>query len=291
MDQGSRSGDSPIARGYLNEDFMLFHLKDCKGEQFAEHFHDFYKIIVFVAGTVTYLIEGRAYRLQPWDILLVTGRKIHRPVITPDQSYERYVLWVKSEFLDAQSLPDSRLLACFEKVSAQRQSLLRPVPEGVSYIKSLLYEIKTAGVRKADGDSVTQKAYFLLLLVYLNRLFRQAAVMKQTTDFQYDTTITQVIDYINQNLAADLRVVVLAERFYLSQSYLMHKFKKQTGYSLHNFILKKRLIAAHELIKQGEPYMEASSRCGIADYSSFVRAFCKYFGRSPRNYIGEKEHG
>ena len=34
-------------RGYLNEDFLLFHLKDCKGEQYEYHYHDFYKIIYF----------------------------------------------------------------------------------------------------------------------------------------------------------------------------------------------------------------------------------------------------
>jgi AraC-like DNA-binding protein len=287
MSRDSLNTSAGIARGYLNEDFLVFHLQDCHGEQFAEHFHDFCKIIVFIAGKVTYLVEGRSYRLRPWDVLLITGREIHRPIISPDKRYERYVLWIKPEFLADQSLSDSNLSACFENAFAQCQSLLRPTPEAVGYLQSLLQEIDRATTDRLDGAGVTKRAYLLLLLVYLNRLYRQGNVRQPSADSLTDPIVAQVIEYINRNLAGDLRVGTLAEQFYLSESHLVHKFRKQTGYSLHSFILQKRLLAAHGLIKQGSAYMEASMQCGFGDYSSFVRAFSKYFGRSPRKYFGQ----
>jgi quercetin dioxygenase-like cupin family protein len=60
-----------VKRGYLNEDFHFFRLKDQKKNEFEYHYHDFNKIIIFLSGEVTYLIEGKSYILKPWDILLV----------------------------------------------------------------------------------------------------------------------------------------------------------------------------------------------------------------------------
>lgn len=70
-------------RGYLNSDFRLFHLTDTKKQDFEYHYHDFDKIIIFIRGRVTYRIEGQAYELQPYDIVLVSHNDIHRPDIDP----------------------------------------------------------------------------------------------------------------------------------------------------------------------------------------------------------------
>ncbi|NLL74012.1 MAG: AraC family transcriptional regulator, partial [Clostridiales bacterium] len=37
-------------RGYLNEDFLFFKLRDQKKNEFEFHYHDFNKIIIFLSG-------------------------------------------------------------------------------------------------------------------------------------------------------------------------------------------------------------------------------------------------
>ena len=64
----------------------------------------------------------------------------------------------------------------------------------------------------------------------------------------------------------------------------MHQFKKNTGYSIHQFIMQKRLIQANSYIKKGLPTMEVSQQCGFGDYSNFVKAFKKKYGLSPKKY-------
>ena len=58
-------------RGYLNEGFRLFHLKDSRAPKLDYHYHEFDKLILLLGGKVTYVVEGVTYFLQPWDILLV----------------------------------------------------------------------------------------------------------------------------------------------------------------------------------------------------------------------------
>ena len=50
-------------RGYLREDFRLFHLKGAMEEQFDWHYHTFHKLIFFLGGQSGYGVEGRSYPL------------------------------------------------------------------------------------------------------------------------------------------------------------------------------------------------------------------------------------
>ena len=47
-----------VKRGYLKEDFRLFHLKDSRAQKLDYHYHEFDKLILFLGGKVAYLVEG-----------------------------------------------------------------------------------------------------------------------------------------------------------------------------------------------------------------------------------------
>ena len=64
----------------------------------------------------------------------------------------------------------------------------------------------------------------------------------------------------------------------------MHRFKEQTGYTLHNYISQKRLILAKELLLNNESVMKVSEKCGFIDYSSFLRSFRKMYGTTPKDF-------
>ena len=46
-------------RGYLLEDFRLFHLKDDRGTKVDYHYHEFCKIVLLLSGSGSYTVEGR----------------------------------------------------------------------------------------------------------------------------------------------------------------------------------------------------------------------------------------
>ena len=93
-------------RGYLWEDFRLFHLKDSRAQTLREHYHEFDKLVLCLSGHVTYTVEGVTYFLQPWDMLLVGHGLIHRVEIDPSEPYERVVIWLGRDWLDRLSTPE-----------------------------------------------------------------------------------------------------------------------------------------------------------------------------------------
>lgn len=279
--------DVPITgsrRGYLNKDFEFFHLKDRKSMEFELHFHDFNKIIVFISGNVTYLIEGKAYKLKPWDILLVSSSEIHKAIIGSTGTYERMIIWVNSNFLLKYNSPKGNLLTCFDIASKEKRNILRLNPELLRQGKYILSQLKEEFGREEFGGQVLKNSLFLQFIVYLNRLYLKPESIKHQADGYYDESIGEVIKHINENLCEDMSIDGLASKFYMSKYHLMHKFKIQTGYTIHSYILQKRLMMANTLIKSEKSIAEACEECGFGDYSSFVRAFKRMYGLSPKKY-------
>lgn len=273
-----------IKRGFLKEDFRFFHLKDKKHSEFEFHYHDFNKIIIFMSGKVTYLIEGKAYKLKPWDILLVNSNEVHKPLIGSEEAYERIVIWVNSSFLINHNSKDCNLLSCFEVALKEKLNIMRLKAEYLTDIKHILSQLETACSSKEFGSDILKNSLFLQLVVYLNRLFLGTQEQKELSDIEYDENIGGILNYINENLSEDLSIENLAERFYMNKYYLMHKFKKQTGYTVHSYIVQKRLIMANSLIKKGEPITQVYIECGFTDYSNFIRAFKNSYGLAPKKY-------
>lgn len=282
-----------IKRGYLNEDFRFFHLKDKKSEEHTFHYHDFNKIVIFISGNATYVIEGKYYKLRPWDILFVGSNELHKPMIDPNEYYERIIIWVNSNFLINHSAEDGDLFTCFEMAMKEKIKLFRLSPDNLNIIKETLFSLEKE-IRERDfGAKILQNAIFLQLFVHLNRFILRMQTKKDEKDIQYDETIVNILAYINENLESDLSIDSLAARFYMNRYYLMHHFKNQTGYTLHHYILQKRLAKAAVMIKKGLQIAYVSDQCGFGDYSSFVRAFKKSFGLSPKQYykaIEEIQH-
>lgn len=273
-----------VKRGYLNEDFLFFKLKDQKKNEFEFHYHDFNKIIIFISGDVTYIIEGKSYKLKPWDILLVGRNDLHLPIISEAVPYERMILWLNPVFLEEHKKNNCDLQSCFALAKERKLNLIRTGKLDISDIKNNLKELEEALVTDAFGSEIMKNALFIELMVRINRLFLSMDIDKGLDDIKFDARIEAILEYINSNLDSDLSIDALSNRFYLNKYYLMHLFKNETGYTLYNYIQKKRAIQAADLIKKGIQAGEVCSLCGFADYSTFVRTFKKEFKLSPKQY-------
>ena len=261
--------------GYLKEDFRLFHINDQTKKDFSYHYHDFHKIIVFISGKVTYHIEGKAYHLKPRDILLVSQGAIHKPEIDPSVPYERYIFWIRDD------LSCQELNTCFQKANDRSFNLVRADSALQERLKDLLPEIEQTLQNTHFGDPVLRDALFTQFMIYINRIFLRTSSSPDKKAYSSDTQVEQLLKYINRNLSENLSIDQLANRFFFSKYHMMRKFKNETGYTIHNYITSKRLLMARSLISQGMPIMKAAQASGFHDYTTFVRAYKKQFGKAP----------
>ena len=261
--------------GYLNEQFRLFHIKDQTKKEFAYHYHDFHKVVIFISGKATYHIEGKAYNLRPWDILLVDRHAIHHPEIDASVPYERFILWIQND------IPWQELLKCFQKANDRSYNLIRLHPSLQEKLKEILLELESATKSDAFAKDLLAQSLFLQFMIYVNRIFLEKQYIFDRKSYSFDSQIADILQYINHNLKEDLSVETLSARYYVSKYHLMRKFKQETGYTLHNYIVNKRLLMARTLISNGMPVTKAAQESGFAEYSTFSRAYRKQFKTNP----------
>ena len=269
-----------VKTGYLTEKFRLFHLKDREPKEYEYHYHDFYKLIWFISGNVEYHIEGKAYKLEPHDILLVNIGQIHKPFIGTDEPYERYVFYISKDFLSEHSEEESNLALCFQMAETEDSSVVRLSPSDSGLLFETVKLLEQSEKKSAFAGEMYSRILFLKLLIELNRCcMKNSGVFHKTA--RYDKKIVEMIHYINDHLEGDLSIEGLSACFYLSKYHMMRKFKNETGYTIHNYITSKRLLLARSLINEGTPVMKAAQMSGFNDYTTFVRSYKKQFGNAP----------
>ena len=97
--------------------------------------------------------------------------------------------------------------------------------------------------------------------------------------------IEDSIVYINDHLTQDLSLEDLAAQASLSPFYFSRLFKKETGFSPHQYILAARINNAKFLLHStGESVKSICFTVGFASESSFCTAFKKVTGLTPSDY-------
>lgn len=267
-------------RGYLHDDFKLFHLTDSHRREYEFHYHDFYKILILLSGQVSYTIEGKTYQLAPFDIVFVNAEEIHRPIVQQDGIYERIILYIDPAFLQRYTAASDSLDYCFAKARAEHSNVLR-VP---GFAQSLLYQ-KTMQLLASAQDTdyahaLLHQLSFLEFMIQLNRTVLHERIQYVEVRSSNEK-ILQILAYIKNNLTEEISPDQIADTFYLSKYYLMHLFKAETGYSLGNYITNKRLLYARELLQKSIPATQVCFECGFKNYSTFSRAYKKCFQEIP----------
>lgn len=279
MDQENAS-----RRGYLEEDFRLFHLKDAVMGPVDWHYHSFHKILVLLAGRASYAIEGQSYALEPGDVVLVPRGSIHRPEIAPGQAYERYILYIAPEFLQKASTAETDLGSCFRLAAEKYSYVLRPDREvGSSGCWRLC---GTPRRPQATDRSCWTRALVTQFLIAVTRDL-EARQLQYVASASCDEKIVSILKYLNLHLSERQSIDSLSRQFYISKYYMMRRFKAETGYTIHGYLTEKRLLLARERIRAGEALGQVSEACGFQDYSTFSRAYKKRFGASPNAPIPE----
>jgi len=265
-------------KGYLLEDFRLFHLKDNGDTKVDYHYHEFYKILFFVSGKGGYFVEGKRYSLFPGDIILIGKQCVHRPEFEQGEICERIIFYISPDFLERESSNTCQLKDCF---SRETNHVLRPNEKTRQTLFSVVSGIEKELASNGYGNEIMSTGMLLRLLVEIARSGFRKEVQKPAPMLPKSKRMLDIIHYLDTHLTEELNIDTLAEEFYISRFHMMRRFREETGTTIHTYISDHRLMLARDLIRQGEPATEVCFKCGFGSYSSFSRAYGKFFGTTP----------
>lgn len=272
--------DSYEKRGYLNQEFRLFHLTEPILEEVGYHYHDFDKVIILLKGSVDYIIEGRSYHLKPRDIILVRHHAIHRPVLCEGCDYERIIVYMSPSFIRSYKTDSCDLEQCFLDAKKHGSDVLQLPSLRSDPLLHSIARLEEACLDNGYAKELYCRLLFLEFCIHLNRASGDEKLNYLNTSPSSEKVL-EIMRFLHDNLTADLSIDDLASRFYLSRYHMMRLFKEKTGYTITGYISEKRLLLAKELLQKGIAVTDVCYQSGFKNYPAFLRAYKKMFWETP----------
>ena len=124
-----------------------------------------------------------------------------------------------------------------------------------------------------------------LALLIIEMIQRYCYLSQKYSVAVYSEPIRRAMLYIDLNLANPISTKEIAADQFLSPNYLSTRFHEETGKTISDFILEKRIKMACKLLKTTkQSIQEVAASVGIGDASYFSKQFKKIMGVSPLQY-------
>ena len=122
-----------------------------------------------------------------------------------------------------------------------------------------------------------------VLAVHLLRYYTSEEVQLQRFHGGLSSAkLRQVTEFIAENYASEIKLAELAQVAGMSNFHFAREFKRTTGTTPHQYLIKFRVEQAKALLQSQElPLAEVSLRSGFSHQSHFTRLFRKLTGTTP----------
>ena len=217
---------------------------------FALHCHTTFEVYYFLNGRVSYLVEGKRYEPSPHSILLLAPGTFHGVKIETDEDYERYALHFGGNLLSKDRA--QILLSPFTGKEGRGEIYLERVDSySIAHYFASLLECGDL------GEGLREYLIPIRLEALLSQILRMEHPDGSNEAQGQGETVERIVAYLNRSL------------------------KQATGTTVRNYLIHKRVAAAHSLIRQGCSPAVSARQVGFRDYSAFFKAYKKIIGAAP----------
>jgi AraC-like DNA-binding protein len=236
-------------------------------QKYLTHYHDMYELIFLKEGDISYLTGDTVYPVRKNSLIFTRPGQQHRIRIDKNTPYDRYdLLFNPSEIVSdvLSSIPADTHVICFDSNSLMIQ----------------LFDKLDFYCERLNGDALCRILHNLTEEILLNLLLHVTEVNEDKHRTIHPLT-RQAIGYIDENLSTLSGVDDICRQIGVSKSYLYRLFQSDLQTTPKTYLMERRLNWARQEIFLGAKASAVYTQCGFSDYSTFFRAYKKYFGYPP----------
>ncbi|PSU48894.1 AraC family transcriptional regulator [Photobacterium frigidiphilum] len=246
-------------------------------EQMEHHNHGYNQVVIGLSGQTEFDIEGYGNLVCPGQGCLVTADSEHafsglgrNEILVLNIPVSQHSFEETYGYLQPSYAMD-RVERLFDQSSyfhldTQAQNLINAL---------------TVEMTAHPDDLLLSKACTDTLMCVLQRHFKPLASDRHSARLNMDI----VDQYIIQHLTRKISVTQLAGQVFLGESQFHLLFKNQTGVTPHQYVLKKRLETAKQLMEESQLSLaQVAQSCGFSGQSSFTQAFSRLYGMPPARF-------
>src|SRR5215468_4028458 len=97
--------------------------------------------------------------------------------------------------------------------------------------------------------------------------------------------LRRIKEFVQAKMEDELTLIEMAQSVELSPAHFSRMFRKSTGESPHQFVLRQRVERAKEMLREAEMrVLDVAVACGFKTQQHFARVFRRIYGASPTDY-------
>jgi AraC-like DNA-binding protein len=257
-----------------------------------EHCHDFCELAIVKQGQGLQSLEGMDLPITAGDVFLLQGRQRHfyhdrKDLIMYNVMYNPdLILWPENELRCMPGYCAMFLLEPTYRKQHRFASRLHLKRLQLAYVQAICDEMEKECSERAPGYEIVLRAKLLELIAYLSRAYMQG----ESTETQALQRVGEVIGAMENNFSNDWKLDELAKIAHMSKSSLLTVFRKATGQTPIDYLMRLRIQRAMELLKNSDQTItEIAFAVGFNDSNYFTRQFRGAVGIPPRQFRTEKQ--
>lgn len=102
--------------------------------------------------------------------------------------------------------------------------------------------------------------------------------------------VYNIIEYLNDNINKEITINELSLLFYFDKTYIMKRFKRELGISIHEYINTIRIYNSLAYFKDDNYILNIALNNGFNSLEYFSETFKKIMGVSPTTYKNYLDH-
>lgn len=251
------------------------------------HEHDFIEIVYITHGKCHQEIDGVLYEAKHGDMIFINYGSTHS--FSSDEPFGYVNICFSPEVMAGGIITKENAfsllsLTAFDELCTETDGAkLTFEGDERREIETVLHAMHRECEQKPTSWSAVVQSYLNILLAKMLRK-TQAGVRSE----EMNDTWQELSEYIDSNLEGELTLETLAKKCFYNPSYFSRVFKEKFGMSFVEYVNRKRLERAVELLTQTTlPVDEISTRVGYTNRGHFYRVFSKYIGGQPSDYRNE----
>lgn len=244
------------------------------------HSHNYYEMYYLVSGEIKYFIGDSIYIVKKGDVVLIPPHVIHKTVPGEDYEHTRILMTIMPDYLEEFLKYDPNLFDFFGSY------IIPSTHRTTGRIENILQSLITEYVE--GYDKIMVKSLLGELFTILKRNADETTKLKEDMQVKRDSCsnrILGVVRYINKKYQTDIGLENLAQRFFMSPTYLSRTFKRIMGTTYSDYIRSVRInYSIHLLLNTDANITEIAALAGFNSSNHFCKTFKDCMGISPLKY-------
>ena len=251
---------------------------DFNNKSYNVHMHDLYEINFILTDGVDILVNDTMYTSKCGDIFIFPPFSFHRANFN-HVCYNRFLIYFSANAISTAIGVLTPALNFLKNVQINVIHLNKKDINEMTNLLEKAFATQNKHGLFSDFDNIC--AFGNILSFMISKIDMEKCLNPART---HDNDISKILSYITENIDGELTIESICNEFNISKTTLWSMIKNATGISTKEYILKKRISLAMDLLINDMSVTEASNRCGFNSYAHFIRTFTKIVGISPYKY-------